>query len=47
MSLIVAGDGSIMNRANFRNIGPFTVRGSARSRHAELLLLCARIGYNP
>jgi len=36
-----------MTGAGRRFAGPFSVRRSARSRHAELLLLCARIGYNP
>jgi len=30
-----------------RPLGEPGVIGSARTRHAELLILCARIGFNP
>ena len=37
-----------MNRRNsWGAIGEADRTGSARTRHAELLILCARMGFNP
>ena len=35
------------HRSIWRAIGEADMAGSARTRHAELLILCARIDFNP